>query len=482
MEQNVKKKKGSLVREFRYTAVKIVAATAVTALLTVLAAGVLFYRSLYRDIYPSNYYEQQIPDLTAWVREQNDKLLSEEGARTLADRLGEGGILYLVADAQGKVIGKNMPFAPYGSAEELFRNYMNPGLSVYEGYYIRTVPLVQNDRTAGAVLFAYRLQPTFVSGRGRVVFALLMLALFSPFLYMVLFTLYFSERYTGKINRPLKLLSEAAVKIGERDLDFTIDYHADNELGMLCDAFAKMQEELKKSLSAQWDMEQKRTEMVAALAHDLKSPLSLIMVYVEALEEDYREDGGELSEYLSVIRENAEKGAALVRQMQITADLEQPGAGIQTEPVNIRAFLEGQVQAYRLQAEREQVEIQLAVSEEVPSLVDTDRERLVRILDNLISNSLQYTPAGGKITLSAEMRGDFIRYTVEDTGCGFDARDLKKAFDRFYRGDEARRTKGAHAGLGLFIVKQLAGQLGGDAEVGNTEAGGARVTFTCMMS
>lgn len=447
MEQNVKKKKGSLVREFRYTAVKIVAATAVTALLTVLAAGVLFYRSLYRDIYPSNYYEQQIPDLTAWVREQNDKLLSEEGARTLADRLGEGGILYLVADAQGKVIGKNMPFAPYGSAEELFRNYMNPGLSVYEGYYIRTVPLVQNDRTAGAVLF----------------------------------TLYFSKRYTGKINRPLKLLSEAAVKIGERDLDFTIDYHADNELGMLCDAFAKMQEELKKSLSAQWDMEQKRTEMVAALAHDLKSPLSLIMVYVEALEEDYREDGGELSEYLSVIRENAEKGAALVRQMQITADLEQPGAGIQTEPVNIRAFLEGQVQAYRLQAEREQVEIQLAVSEEVPSLVDTDRERLVRILDNLISNSLQYAPAGGRITLSAERCGDFIRYTVEDTGCGFDARDLKKAFDRFYRGDEARGTKGAHAGLGLFIVKQLAGQLGGDAEVGNTEAGGARVTFTCMM-
>lgn len=447
MEQNVKKKKGSLVREFRYTAVKIVAVTAVTALLTVRAAGVLFYRSLYRDIYPSNYYEQQIPDLTAWVREQNDKLLSEEGARTLADRLGEGGILYLVADAQGKVIGKNMPFAPYGSAEELFRNYMNPGLSVYEGYYIRTVPLVQNDRTAGAVLF----------------------------------TLYFSKRYTGKINRPLKLLSEAAVKIGERDLDFTIDYHADNELGMLCDAFAKMQEELKKSLSAQWDMEQKRTEMVAALAHDLKSPLSLIMVYVEALEEDYREDGGELSEFLSVIRENAEKGAALVRQMQITADLDQPGAGIQTEPVNIRAFLEGQVQAYRLQAEREQVEIQLAVSEEVPSLVDTDRERLVRILDNLISNSLQYTPAGGRITLSAERCGDFIRYTVEDTGCGFDARDLKKAFDRFYRGDEARGTKGAHAGLGLFIVKQLAGQLGGDAEVGNTEAGGARVTFTCMM-
>ena len=202
---------------------------------------------------------------------------------------------------------------------------------------------------------------------------------------------------------------------------------------------------------------------------------------MEALEEDYREDGGELSEYLSVIRENAEKGAALVRQMQITADLEQPGAGIQTEPVNIRAFLEGQVQAYRLQAEREQVEILLAVSEEVPALVDTDRERLVRILDNLISNSLQYTPAGGRITLSAEKCGNFIRYTVEDTGCGFDARDLKKAFDRFYRGDEARGTKGAHAGLGLFIVKQLAGQLGGDAEVGNTEAGGARVTFTCMM-
>lgn len=481
MEQNVKKRRDSLVREFRYTAVRIVAATAAASLLTVLAAGALFYRALYRDIYPSNYYEQQIPDLTAWVREQNDKLLSKEGVHMLADRLGEGGILYLVADAQGNVLGKNMPFAPYGSEEELFQNYVNPGLSVCEGYYVRTVPLMQNDRMAGAVLLAYKLQPTFVSGRGRVVFTLLILALLSPFLYMVLFTLYFSKRYTGKINRPLRLLSEAAVKIGERDLDFTIDYHADNELGMLCDAFVRMQEELKSSLSAQWDMEQKRTEMVAALAHDLKSPLSLIMVYVEALEEDYRENSGELSEYLSVIRENAEKGAALVRKMQLTADLEQRGAGIQTEPVNIRAFLEGQVQAYRLQAEKQKVEILPEVSEEVPALVDTDRERLARILDNLISNSLQYTSAGGRITLSAELCGNHIRYTVEDTGCGFDARDLKKAFDRFYRGDEARGTGGAHAGLGLFIVKQLAGQLGGDAEIGNTETGGARVTFTCAV-
>ena len=73
------------------------------------------------------------------------------------------------------------------------------------------------------------------------------------------------------------------MKIKDKNLDFEIEYHSDNELGKLCEAFSDMQIELKKSLSTQWKMEQERSEMVASLAHDLKSPLSIIMGYTDAL-------------------------------------------------------------------------------------------------------------------------------------------------------------------------------------------------------
>ena len=102
---------------------------------------------------------------------------------------------------------------------------------------------------------------------------------------------------------------------------------------------------------------------------------------------------------------------------------------------------------------------------------------MARILDNVISNSLQYTPQGGRIDISVKAEKDRLRYIVCDTGSGFAPKDLKKALDKFYRGDESRQSKGGHSGLGLYIAAQLAGQLGGSVEIGNTKAGGACVTF-----
>lgn len=144
----------------------------------------------------------------------------------------------------------------------------------------------------------------------------------------------------------------ASQKIKEKDLDFSINYHEDNELGRLCEAFTEMQEELKESLTSQWEMEQERIEMTAALAHDLKSPLSLILAYSEALLEDYQEKDGELKNYLMVIHENAEKSADFVRQMQYTAELEKKDKGADTERINLEKYLSQRIQSYHLQAQQ----------------------------------------------------------------------------------------------------------------------------------
>lgn len=106
-----------------------------------------------------------------------------------------------------------------------------------------------------------------------------------------------------------------------------------------------------------------------------------------------------------------------------------------------------------------------------------DAEKLERILDNLVSNSLQYTPSDGEINIAVNVKHDRVYYKISDTGSDFSKRDMEKAFEKFYRGDSARTQKDGNSGLGLYISKQLVEKLGGSIKISNTEAGGACVEF-----
>ena len=162
-----------------------------------------------------------------------------------------------------------------------------------------------------------------------------------------------SKKFEKEISQPLQLLADASTKIKEKDLDFSIDYHADNELGKLCAAFSEMQEELKK--------------------------------------------------YLAVIQENAEKSASLIKQMQYTSELENRDMKLNTIKINIREFMEQKVQSYQLKAQQKSIELVLSIDKNVPDYVQIDSEFLARILDNLLSNSLQYTPSNGRVEVKVNV-------------------------------------------------------------------------------
>ncbi|HID9565322.1 TPA: sensor histidine kinase [Clostridioides difficile] len=385
-------------------------------------------------------------------------------------------MLYQVVDNNGNILYGTNPKKLFKTKEELFNNFINK--TVRKGGYIHTVPIKgDNGKIEGAVILFYQVKITFANSRGRFVFAVIIMALFSPFLYIVGFTRWLSKRFVKNINQPLHLLIDASKKIKEKDLDFEIDYYSDNELGKLCSAFSEMKDELKGSLSAQWKMEQERVEMVEALAHDLKSPLSIILGYTDALIGNNTDDNEKLHRYLTVIRENTEKSAALVQKMQYTSDLEKSNIQLNLVPINLPEFLRQKVQDYELQAHQKEVELILKMQGNIQSPIQIDVDRLTRIFDNIISNSLQYTPSGGNISITVKDKKNCISYEICDSGRGFSSKDLKKALDKFYRGDEARQTKGGHSGLGLYIVKQLVEQLGGSVKIENSKSGGACVKF-----
>ncbi|MBH7870406.1 HAMP domain-containing protein [Clostridioides difficile] len=469
-------KNQSLITQFRHTFIFIIIASIVATVITYVFALYLYIHSLNKDIYPPNYYERQVPRIEKYINEKNITLLSQSNEEGLKRMIRGDDMLYQVVDNNGNILYGTNPKKLFKTKEELFNNFINK--TVRKGGYIHTVPIKgDNGKIEGAVILFYQVKITFANIRGRFVFAVIIMALFSPFLYIVGFTRWLSKRFVKNINQPLHLLIDASKKIKEKDLDFEIDYYSDNELGKLCSAFSEMKDELKGSLSAQWKMEQERVEMVEALAHDLKSPLSIILGYTDALIGNNTDDNEKLHRYLTVIRENTEKSAALVQKMQYTSDLEKSNIQLNLVPINLPEFLRQKVQDYELQAHQKEVELILKMQGNIQSPIQIDVDRLTRIFDNIISNSLQYTPSGGNISITVKDEKNCISYEICDSGRGFSSKDLKKALDKFYRGDEARQTKGGHSGLGLYIVKQLVEQLGGSVKIENSKSGGACVKF-----
>ncbi|MEL0961980.1 HAMP domain-containing histidine kinase [Clostridioides difficile] len=469
-------KNQSIITQFRHTFIFIIIASIVATVITYVFALYLYIHSLNKDIYPPNYYERQVPRIEKYINEKNITLLSQSNEEGLKRTIRGDDMLYQVVDNNGNILYGTNPKKLFKTKEELFNNFINK--TVRKGGYIHTVPIKgDNGKIEGAVILFYQVKITFANIRGRFVFAVIIMALFSPFLYIVGFTRWLSKRFVKNINQPLHLLIDASKKIKEKDLDFEIDYYSDNELGKLCSAFSEMKDELKGSLSAQWKMEQERVEMVEALAHDLKSPLSIILGYTDALIGNNTDDNEKLHRYLTVIRENTEKSAALVQKMQYTSDLEKSNIQLNLVPINLPEFLRQKVQDYELQAHQKEVELILKMQGNIQSPIQIDVDRLTRIFDNIISNSLQYTPSGGNISITVKDEKNCISYEICDSGRGFSSKDLKKALDKFYRGDEARQTKGGHSGLGLYIVKQLVEQLGGSVKIENSKSGGACVKF-----
>lgn len=469
-------RKTTLATQFRQTFILIVVSSIIASIITILIAVFLLALSLNKTIYPPNFYEKQVPKVEAYIRSENTNILSPSSESGLKSVIQGDDLLYQTVDYNGNILYGTLSSKLFENKEELLSDFADSTI-LRNQYYIKTVPIEENGEFMGAVLLAYKIKMTFINTAGKVVAVFFTISLFSPFIYLFGFTMYFSKKFARKINQPLQLLAEASKKVKEQDLGFEIDYHAENELGKLCEAFSEMQNELKKSLSAQWKVEQDRSEMVTALAHDLKSPLSVIMVYTDALIEDNADGNEELKAFLQVIHENAEKSANLVRQMQYTSDLERFDSELNLVPVNLSDFLQKKINDYELQAHNAGIRLIWNIQGDVPDKMQIDTGKLTRIFDNVILNSLQYTPEGGHIDITVKIDGHTVFYKISDTGCGFSSKDLKKATERFYRGDEARQSKGNHSGLGLYIVKQLVEQLGGTLYIKNTESGGACVMF-----
>lgn len=451
---------------------------------SLVATGVTYYGGYQlfkfmenKKLYPANHFEKKIPMIEAQIRKKGMVIFQKP--ESLKQMIPLEGIGYQIINEQAVIMDGSNKTQYIKDKDELLEK-LNTTI-VVEGKYIRIIPIINKQtKLIGAVLLIYKLTPYFFSSSDQQwIIPLFTMILLSPFIFIILFTIIFAKILSRNIGTPIQQLIEASKNIQKKNLDFEINYEADNELGKLCKVFNEMKNELKDSLISQWKSEQERSELINALAHDLKTPLSLIQGYVEALQTAKQIDQEKMTKYLKVIGEHAHRGSMLIKNMLDVAELENNTTKLHFSLINIETFLLSKKEHYELMANNKKIHFKLNITyqQQVNPTIAIDEEKLDRILDNIIMNSIRYTPDQGTITINVNVSNKKVCFKIYDTGTGFHKTDLPNLFHKFYRGDPSRTTKGHHSGLGLYIVKKLVNIHGGSIKAYNTAAGGACIEF-----
>jgi signal transduction histidine kinase len=271
---------------------------------------------------------------------------------------------------------------------------------------------------------------------------------------------------TWQLTGPLRKLKTAALGIAGGDLSQRVDLKSKDEIGDLGRAFNDMAENLAHA-------EELRQNMTADIAHELRTPLSVIRGNLEAILDGVFEP---TKENVVSIHKQAILLSRLVDDLQELALADAGQLRIEREPTDLSALIQRTISAIAPRAEQDGVALFTDLAQDLPTL-SADPQRLSQVLGNLLDNAVQHSPEGGTITVRATTAGENVRVDVVDQGPGLTAEELSLVFERFYRGDEARTRATGGAGLGLAIVKQLVEAHGGRAWAESVEGEGTTFSF-----
>jgi two-component system, OmpR family, phosphate regulon sensor histidine kinase PhoR len=224
-------------------------------------------------------------------------------------------------------------------------------------------------------------------------------------------------------------------------------------------------------------LERVRQDFVANVSHEFKTPLTAIQGFAETLLGGALDDPANNRRFLDIIRNHAIRLARLTNDLLKLARIEAGKLEVEFFPVSLMELIEGCAETTLLKASRKQITLEIEVPSGLPA-VHGDASLLRDVLQNLLDNAIQYTPAGGHIHVDAEAKGGEAVITVSDTGIGIPASDKERIFERFYRVDAARSREAGGTGLGLSIAKHIVEAHNGRLWVDSVIGEGSRFSFS----
>lgn len=275
--------------------------------------------------------------------------------------------------------------------------------------------------------------------------------------------------YKQKLSIPLKLLSEATEQIADKNLDFTLSYETNDEMGNLCRSFEQMRQTLDKNNRELWKMISQQKMVQASIAHDLRNPIAIIEGYAEYLQINIK-TGNLTSERILQITDNMSKAANRLGQYteSIRAINQLDDMEINRLQIHVERFIDDISEDLSFMAAGQKIKVRIIGA--VPmGLVHLDTSILYRVLENILNNALRY--AKETINLSFELKKHLLSISVIDDGSGFS--------DEFLRNKNRLlmpvTSEDGHCGLGLTISRLLCKKHDGWLELSNNPSGGAAV-------
>jgi signal transduction histidine kinase len=279
----------------------------------------------------------------------------------------------------------------------------------------------------------------------------------------LIFTFFFSQT----ISSPVRALTASARKLGKGDFSQRVKAKGKDELAELANTFNSMAANLER-------IETLRKNMVADVAHELRTPLSNVAGYLEAIRDEVVQPD---KATISSLSEEVDLLTKLVEDLQELTLADAGELRLAKQPDDMINLIQQSVKAVQVKAKDKNLEVTAELPDELP-IINIDYYRISEVLRNLVANAMIHTPSGGKVVVSVQHEEKFIKVSVIDTGEGIPAEDLPNMFERFYRVNKSRARADGGSGLGLTITKRIVEAHGGTIGVKSELGKGSIFTFT----
>ncbi len=291
----------------------------------------------------------------------------------------------------------------------------------------------------------------------------------------VIITLIIGYLISRGISRPIAEMKEIAERIAKGDFSKRASLKTQDELGQLAKSLNQMADELQNNIDSLKKMNQVRTDFVANVSHELKTPLTSIKGFVETLEDGAINDKETATRFLSIIKKHTNQLTSIVDDLLSLTELEYSKEKIEKKEFNLKDLLNEVILGFGHALSQKEHKLETNFEGENFD-IQADKLKLEQVIVNLIANAIKYTKEKGNIQILLSDKNNALIFTVEDNGIGIPKEHLDRIFERFYRVDKARSRKLGGTGLGLSIVKHIVTLHKGSVDVVSQMESGTKVT------
>lgn len=457
-------KNKTIKKDFYNLVLKIVIYTSISTIVTY----VLFFAVIsFGNTKTTDYYMKYIDKTENEIKEKYDSIL--DGNLVDFKKYNK--------DIQGEVVdlkGNHL----YGE-KEINNNKFDVLSSInqekYSNNYIYRYVAIVKDNNIKAVYiikapFSF-IKNNFQSNKGIVIVYLI--ALFSPVIYFIIYLFLFTSKLYKSISENIEILLKGSEKICNGDLNFYVDGVQGIEFNKIQKSFNTMVKVLRGNIEELSKLDEERKIMISSIAHDIRTPITVIKGQIEIIEDLKDIPGYDMNENMEIINKNCDKMTNLTDNLALFYKVDGECFLLRNEEIDLMQFLIDKELEIKNISKNEDIDIIFKIDLSKQKYI-LDSTMLTRVLDNIIFNSLRFTNKGSiTLKVSDEPSTKKINFECSDTGTGFEEKDPSKLFNAFYQNENYKN----HFGLGLYISKKIVSNYNGKIKAYNNNLGGATIEF-----